>query len=94
MLFKQILGDATNRVSAHLCFASIRVEHLHPGVSFGAGVDQDESVATDPEVPIGNIPGDLGEILGNLFAKTIDINVVVARALHLYESHEYFRDRC
>ena len=81
------LGDAADAVAAHLRLAAVGVEHAHLRVGDLGGADEDEAVAADAEVPVADAPGELGGVGGRRLADAIDVDVVVADAVHLVESH-------
>src|SRR5437016_5986522 len=82
-----VLGDAANPVAAHLAVRPIGVIHPHFGVAALGRTDQNEPVPAHTEPPIRYPPRQLRNIAGKGLRKAIDIDVVVAGALHLGESH-------
>lgn len=51
------------------------------------GADQDQPISANAEVPIADDTAQRGGILRRLFAEAIDVDVVVAAALKLGETH-------
>jgi hypothetical protein len=82
-----VFGDATNAVAAHFRFRAVGVEHPHPGVGRLGRENQDQAVAADAEVTVGDGPRQRGGIGRNRLVETADVDVVVARPVHLGESH-------
>ena len=82
-----VLGDTADTVAAHFTFGAVGVEHAHPHVGFGAGKDENEPVATDAKMPVGDfLSGDGG--VGHGFGEAVDVDVVVAEPVHFGELHE------
>ena len=84
-----VFCHAPQPVAAHLRFGTIGVEHSHAGI--GARVrrtNQNQSIAADAEMPVGNALGQGRGVGGDRVGKTIDIHVVVADAVHFGKSHE------
>ena len=80
-----VLGDAADAVAAHFRLGAVGVEHPHPGVGPLAGTNEDQAVAADAEMAVGDSPRQFGGLLGHRFGEAIDVDVVVARPLHLRE---------
>ncbi len=83
----EVLGHATDTVAAHLRLGSVGIEHPHASVGLRALADQDQAIAADAQVPVGDFPGQHIGLRGNRFAEAIDVYVIVARALHFGEVH-------
>ena len=83
--FIDIAADTADSVPAHHGAGTIRVVQIHHGVSVFCGADQDQSIGTDSEMTVAQPSGQRGRIRGNRFFKTIDINIIIADAMHLCE---------
>ena len=83
-----ILGDAANAVAAHLRFAAVGVEHAHAHIGALGWANQDEAIAADAEVAIADLDAQLGRMTRRRIAHAIDVDVIVADALVLPESHD------
>ena len=81
-----IFRHATDAVAAHLPFQAVGVEHSHANVGLLRWHDENQPVAADAGVTIGNERRDARRI-GHGFVKAIDVDVVVADAVHLGETH-------
>ena len=82
-----VLGHAADAVAAHFRFAAVGVEHPHPGRGDRRRANQDQPVAAHAKMPIRDAPGQLGRVVRQRLMKAIDVNVVVANAVHLGETH-------
>ena len=82
-----VLGDAADAVAAHLAFGAVGVEHAHAGVGPFGGGDQDQAVGADAEVAVADGAGEGGQVAGGGLVEEVDVDVVVAEAVHLGESH-------
>ena len=78
----QPLGHAADAVAAHGALAAVGVEHAHGGVGHLGGGDADQPVRPHREPPGAEQPGQLGGIVDHAL-QTIQINIVVAAAMHL-----------
>jgi hypothetical protein len=81
-----VLGDAADAVAAHLALAAIGVEHAHADIGVVGGEDEDEAIGADAGVAVGDEAGDLAGV-GESFLEVVDIDIVVADAVHFGESH-------
>src|SRR6185503_9740892 len=85
-LVAHVTHEATRAVAAMLHFAAVRVED--PIVEVGAGrarrLDQQELVAADPEMAVGDAP-DPGRVELDFLVDGVEHDEVVARTLHLGE---------
>ena len=81
-----VFGDAADSVAAHLGLGAVGVEHSHPGVGFFRGAYQNQAVGTYAGVAVTD---DGGKLLGivNLLGKAVDIDVIVAEAVHFRKAH-------
>ena len=86
-----ILGDAANAVAAHFGLGAVGVKHPHPCVGHGAGANQDQAVAADAVMPVGDAPGQIGGVGRHGLFKTVDVHVVVSSPVHFGESHGFCR---
>src|SRR4051812_30445840 len=85
-MIKRVFRDATNPVAAHFAFRSIDIEHAHAHIGFVGWQDEDQPVGTDPKMPVGDFARDRGRI-SDVFDEAVDVNVIVADAVHLGEPH-------
>jgi hypothetical protein len=81
------LGDAADAVAAHLRLAAVGVEHAHLRVGDLGAADEDEAVAADAEVAVAHGARQGRRVGGFGLVEAIDVDVVVAEAVHLHESH-------
>ena len=89
VMIVEILGDATDAVTAHLAFGAVGVEHPHPrGVGPLRGHDQDQTVATDPIMAVAHGHRQLGWVGRRRLVERGNIDVIVADPVHLRESHQ------
>jgi len=77
-----VLGDAADAVAAHLPAAAVGVVHLHATIGVGGRADQDQAVRPDAVVAPGHGARDVRRV-GQIVLATIDVDVVVADAVHL-----------
>lgn len=84
-----VFGDAPDSVAAHFGFRAVVVEHAHLDVG-GCGIvgweDKDEAVAADACVAVGDLDGEAHGIADGFF-ESVDVDVVVAEAVHFGELH-------
>ena len=87
----EIFPDATNPVTAHLPAAAIRVIHLHAGMGRLRRADQNKPISTYTRPALTHLTGDPDGV-GKLGVKRIDIDIVVADAVHLGKRklHAYY----
>ena len=78
-----VLRDAANAVSAHFRFATIGIEHPHPRIGPLAGTDQNEAIASNPGMAVGDQRSQNLRGRGERFREQIDVDVVVPRPVHL-----------
>src|SRR5205823_946986 len=83
----RIFGHAANAVAAHFAFQAVGVEHAHADVGLLRRHDEDQAVAADAGVAIGNQRSNARGIR-HFLVKAIDVDVVVADAVHLGELHQ------
>jgi len=83
-----VLGHAPDGVAAHLGLGSVGVEHAHPQIGYGARQDQHEPVAADAHVTVAHAAGQAGRV-GDRFLESVDVDVIVAGAVHLGEAHDW-----
>src|SRR5262245_10831577 len=88
-LIVYIFGDTAQPVAAHLRFGAVGVEHAHASIALLRRADEDEPVAADAEVPIGHCATQGGGVLRRRLAEAVEVDVVVAAALHLRKAHRY-----
>ena len=81
-----VFANAARRVAAHRALRAVRVEHDHPEIGDVAGRDDDQAVRADAEMAVAQGPGQRRKIL-RMLLKAVDINVVVAKPVHLAELH-------
>ena len=77
----QIFAHATDTVAAHLAFAAIQIEDAHLRVRHLRRVDQNHAVAADTGMEFGQPHTQRFGIAYRLI-KAIEINVIIATALH------------
>ena len=77
-------GHAAGGVAAHLGLGAVRIEHAHANVGLIRGKNQDEAVGTDAEMPVRHSFRQAFRVR-DMLLKTIDVNVIIAAALHLGE---------
>ncbi len=82
-----VFGDAAHAVAAHLRFGAVGVEHPHASRGHFGRTDEDHAIAAHAKVPIRKAPAQCGRIGRKRLAKAIDVQIVVADAVHLGESH-------
>src|SRR5262249_14142180 len=82
-----VLGDAAQPVAAHFRLAAVGVVHPHPRVGLPRRANQDQAVAADAEMPVADRARERCRISGEPLGETIDVNVIVAAALHFGEAH-------
>ena len=81
---EEVLCDAADAVAAHETLAAVAVEHTHLSVCHIGRADEDDTVAADAVVAVGQVDGE--ELRrGNFVFEAVDINVVVAARRHLGE---------
>ena len=87
-----VLGNAADSVTAHLPPAAVCIVHFHAAVARRAvgRLDENETIGTDAEVPVRDFPGKLRGVFDGGF-KSVDIDVIVADAVHLCEFHSHAR---
>src|SRR5437660_12053086 len=81
------LRDASDAVAAHFRLAAVGIEHAHARISFVGGANEDQSVRADAEMPIADGPAQARGVVRHRVAQAIDVNVVVADAVHFGEMH-------
>ena len=87
----QPLGHAANAVAAHNPPASVRVEHLHAGIRAGGNgrADANHAIRPDGQVPTGQPSCQFWNIIPQA-AALVQINIIVAAAMHFCKLHKYF----
>src|SRR3972149_6307786 len=81
-----IFCNTANTVSAHLRLAAVGIEDTHLAICRLRRQYKDKPVRPYAKMPVANNRGDLYRVF-NFFFKTIDIDVIVADAMHLCEFH-------
>ena len=74
-------------MAAHLCLGTVRIEHPHLRDSIFRGADQYQAVRTDSEMPVRNLPCQLGRVGRWSLIEAIDVHIIVACPMHFNESH-------
>ena len=84
----RVFRHAADAVAAHLAFAGVGVKHAHAQVGIGTRrrAHGDEPVTANREMPVAHDPRHAREIERRVL-RSIDVNVVVADAMHLCELH-------
>ena len=91
---KEILPDATARIAAHHSLRTVGIEDAHGevGIRNSAVIYQHKSIAADTLVAVA--PFDSGSRrVGNRMARHINVDVVIATAVHLAKrdfSHSFY----
>src|SRR5690242_4767675 len=83
----RILRHTSHAIAAHLSFGAVGVEHAHAYVGLRGRKDQDQTIRADAVMTIGDFLCN-GAGVGDGFGETIDVNIVVADAVHLGETHD------
>src|SRR5437879_4537066 len=78
----RVLRDTADAVAAHLRLAAVGVEHAHPHVAPLRGADENQTVRADAEVPVANRAAQRSRIARRRMTDAIDVDVVVADAVH------------
>src|ERR1700687_3770623 len=81
------LRDASDPVAAHFRLAAVGIEHAHARVRLVGGADEDQPIRTDPEMPIADGPAQSSRIMRHRVAEAIDVDILVADAVHFGETH-------
>ncbi len=79
------LGQAADAVAAHLRLRSVGVEHRHAAVGAARGQERDQAVGAHPGVAVAHRPRQRGQIAREGAREAIEVDVVVAAAVHLGE---------
>ena len=86
-LVMHVLRNAADAVSTHLCPRAIRVIHLHLKIRFVRRIDKNHAVAADTKMTVtGKADKFRLLFLRYFFCKSVDINVIIAAALHFCKS--------
>ena len=83
-----VLADAAAGVAAHVALGAIGVEHAHAEVRRIGGTDEHQPVRAHAEVPVADARGERAGVV-HMLLKRIDIDVVVADALHFGKLHRF-----
>ena len=86
-MVEKIFGHAPDAVSAHFGFAAIGVKHSHSSIRDIAWANQDQPISTDSLVPVGDPNRKFRGRIGDGVIRAIDVDIVVAGAVHLGELH-------
>src|SRR5438128_5983318 len=84
-----IFCDTADTVATHFAFRAVGIKHPHAHVGLAGsrwGKNEDQSIAADAKVAVGNLRSSLRGVR-NGFGETVDVDVVVADAVHLGELH-------
>src|SRR5262249_54060251 len=79
-----ILADAADAVAAHLPAASVGVVHLHAAIGDIGRANEDQPVTANARAPVADARRQRRR-LAHVFIEAIDVDVVVADAVHLDE---------
>src|SRR5262245_1063406 len=82
-----VLRDAADAVAAHLPFRTVDIEHAHLGVGDLRRADEDKAVRADAGVPVADGAGEGARVTRLRLPHAIDVDVVVADAVHFGELH-------
>jgi len=83
-----VFRDAADAVAAHLAAAAVRVVHLHPAVGDVGRADQNEPVGADGGGARRDQARDARRV-GDLVGEGVDVDVIVADAVHLGEGQAH-----
>src|SRR5262245_49171752 len=86
----EVFCHTANAVAAHLRLAAVGVEHTHAGVRLFRRTNQDQAIGADAEMPIADGAAQRSRIARRRSTKAIDVDIVVAAALHFGETHVVF----
>ena len=86
-----IFRDTSQTITAHFSLATIQIEHLHPSVSDFARANADHAISPNAKLSVGNRNRQIGDVFGYFLSKAIDINIVIASAVHFREFHAAHR---
>ena len=81
-----ILAHTADAIAAHFGAGTVGVVQIHFRVSVFAGLNEDDPVAADTEMPVAETHGQSCRVFHLLF-KAVDIDIIVADALHLGKAH-------
>ena len=74
--------DAADAIAAHLSLAAVGIEHPHLPVRDPAPLDEDDPVAADGKMAVGEPDRELPRVFDR-FVETVEIDIVVADAVQL-----------
>ena len=83
-----VLADAAAGVAAHIALGAVRIEHAHAEVRHIGGADEHQPVRAHAEVPVADARGERAGVV-HMLLKRVDIDVVVADALHFGKLHRF-----
>jgi tryptophan synthase beta subunit len=84
-----VFRDASDSIATHFRFRSVGVEHAHLRVCLVGRTDENQTVTADAFMAVRYLSREESRILREGFIKAIDINVVIAGAVHLGEIHGF-----
>lgn len=82
-----IFAYAARGIATHLSFRAVGVEHTHPEVGNIGGEDKDDTIASNAEMAVAHSASEGGDIVRNRGRQAVDINIIVACALHFGEGN-------
>ena len=88
----QVFADTADAVAAHFSLGAVGVEHAHFCVCNIRGADQDDAVAADAEVMVGQAHRKLLRIVHRM-SEAVEIYIIIAAAVHFCKGklHEKYR---
>jgi hypothetical protein len=86
-MIEHIFSHAANTVAAHFRFTTIGIKHPHAGVGHIRRLDQYEPITAYAKSSIGNLNRQCVCRERQLFLEAVDVNIVVARAMHFSKFH-------
>ena len=81
------LGNASHSIATHLGFRPVGVVHPHASVTTLGRADQYKAITANAEMTIAHGDGEPGNVSQFDVLETIDVDVIVARTVHLRKTH-------
>ena len=83
-----IFSHAADAVAAHFRAASVRIIHLHLKICFPGWIDKDNTVSSNPKMPVAKPFCQRRLIfLRYFFHAAVHVDVVIAASMHFYKFH-------
>ena len=83
-LVVDVLSDAADPVAAHGRLTAVGIEYPHPEIRRRRMADVDHSVRTGAEMAVGQLPRQLGYVVGDLPEY---VQIIVSQTVHLGKMH-------